>query len=181
MRASEPLQTAYSQKVLELKTKAKRLEELRGLYRKANNSINEKMLNVIPEETMVKRKRIAGVVLGIMAISSGILFRYVWKNFFYKYRYKEREKMEKNMVLAYLLLLPAISSILVFNYYPLLSGAIIFQDYNIMGNSSFVGLQNFAMVLFDATFWLSLLRTLEYVAWSLFFCFPISNYFSNYS
>ena len=91
--------------------------------------------------------------------------------FFHKYRYKEREKWKKHG-LAYLLLLPAISSILVFNYYPLLSGAIMaFQDYNIMGNSSFVGLQNFAMVLFDTTFWLSLLRTLEYVAWSLFFVF----------
>ena len=39
------------------------------------------MLNVIPDETMVKRKRIAGIVLGIMAISFGILFRYVWKIF----------------------------------------------------------------------------------------------------
>ena len=171
LRASEPLQTAYSQKVPRIKDKAKRLEKLRGLYRKANNSINEKMLNVIPEETMVKRKRIAGIVLGIMAISFGILFRYVWKIFSTNIDTKKERKWKKHG-LAYLLLLPAISSILVFNYYPLLSGAIMaFQDYNIMGNSSFVGLQNFAMVLFDATFWLSLLRTLEYVAWSLFFVF----------
>ena len=70
------------------------------------------------------------------------------------------------------MLLPAVTAILVFNYYPLLNGALMaFQDYNIMGDSNFIGLDNFAMVLFDITFWKSILRTLEYVSWSLLFVF----------
>ena len=46
-----------------------------------------------------------------------------------------------------------------------------FLDYNVIGKSIFVGVDNFAAVLFDRLFWLSLFRTSEYVFWSLLLVF----------
>ena len=171
LRASEPLQTAYSRQIPRIEDKSVRLESLMMLYEKANKSINEKMLNIIPEEKMNFRRKLAGGVLAIMGISFFILFRYVWKLFTIP-KSNVEEKTRRNRWLAYGMLLPAVTAILVFNYYPLLNGALMaFQDYNIMGDSNFIGLDNFAMVLFDITFWKSILRTLEYVSWSLLFVF----------
>ena len=74
--------------------------------------------------------------------------------------------MLKKYWFAYVLLTPAMGAILIFNYYPLVVGArMAFLDYNVIGESIFVGVDNFAAVLFDRVFWVSLLRTAEYVFW----------------
>ncbi len=68
----------------------------------------------------------------------------------------------------WLFLAPAILSILVWSYYPLVRGAVMaFQDYHIVGGSSFAGLDNFIRVATDPGFWAAWLRTLEYVAITL--------------
>ena len=70
--------------------------------------------------------------------------------------------------LAFVFLLPAALSILVWNYYPLVRGAVMaFQDYRIVGTSQWVGLDNFIRVATDPGFWKAWLRTLEYVAVTL--------------
>lgn len=70
--------------------------------------------------------------------------------------------------LAFVFLLPAMLSILVWNYYPLVRGAVMaFQDYRIVGESQWVGLDNFIRVATDPGFWKAWLRTLEYVAVTL--------------
>lgn len=70
--------------------------------------------------------------------------------------------------LAFVFLLPAALSILVWNYYPLVRGAVMaFQDYRIVGESQWVGLDNFIRVATDPGFWKAWLRTLEYVAVTL--------------
>ena len=67
-----------------------------------------------------------------------------------------------------LFLAPAILSILLWSYYPLVRGAVMaFQDYHIVGGSSFAGLDNFIRVATDPGFWKASLRTLEYVAITL--------------
>ena len=171
LRASEPLQTAFSQGIARIKDPSVRLDQLAKLYEQANTSINEKMLNRIPEETRHFRRQIAAIALSVMAIAFIALFGYVWKLFSVAKPISNRHR-RKRYGLAYAMLFPAILTILVFNYYPLLRGAVMaFQDYNIMGRSTFVGLDNFAMVLFDPSFWLSIIRTVEYVVWSLLFVF----------
>lgn len=65
-------------------------------------------------------------------------------------------------------LLPALASVLVWSYYPLVKGAIMaFQDYRIVGESVWTGLDNFIRVASDAGFWKAWLRTFEYVAITL--------------
>ncbi len=71
-------------------------------------------------------------------------------------------------LIPWLFLAPAILSILVWSYYPLVRGAVMaFQDYRIVGDSSFAGLDNFIRVATDPKFYLAWLRTLEYVAITL--------------
>ncbi len=68
----------------------------------------------------------------------------------------------------WLFLLPAVASILVWSYYPLVRGAVMaFQDYRIVGDAKWAGLDNFIRVATDPGFWASWGRTLRYVAISL--------------
>lgn len=68
----------------------------------------------------------------------------------------------------WIFLAPALASIALWSYYPLLKGAVMaFQDYRIVGSAAWVGLDNFIRVSTDPGFWLSWLRTLEYVVATL--------------
>ena len=74
----------------------------------------------------------------------------------------------KHRIAPWLFLAPAILSILLWSYYPLVRGAVMaFQDYRIVGAADWVGLDNFIRVATDSGFWLAWLRTLEYVAITL--------------
>src|SRR5207244_4273173 len=64
---------------------------------------------------------------------------------------------------AYLLMAPALASIALWMYWPLLRGSVIaFQDYSVVGRSRWVGAQNFADVLFNPEFWYSLRLSIIY-------------------
>ena len=64
---------------------------------------------------------------------------------------------------AYLLLLPSIITILLWQYFPLLRGSVMaFQDYRLIGESTFVGLDNFGTVLWDADWWKSIWIAIQY-------------------
>ncbi len=66
--------------------------------------------------------------------------------------------------LPWLFLMPAIVSIALWSYYPLVRGALMaFQDYRIVGATSWAGLDNFIRVATDPGFWGACLRTLQYV------------------
>ena len=67
-----------------------------------------------------------------------------------------------------LFLAPAILSIALWSYWPLLRGAVMaFQDYRIVGDAAWVGLDNFIRVACDAGFWAAWGRTLQYVGITL--------------
>ena len=172
-RASKPLQTALAEELPREPNRELRLTRLQTLYDEAVADINEKMLGQVPESVMKKRRRVAAGVLSFLVISFAAMFIYIWRLFTPPKTDAVKPKNRfRKFALAYLMLTPALGAILVFNYYPLFRGAVMaFQDYNVMGDSEFVGLDNFASVLFDKIFWVSLLRTGEYVAWSLLLVF----------
>lgn len=69
---------------------------------------------------------------------------------------------------AWVFLAPAVLSIALWSYYPLLRGAVMaFQDYRIVGSADWVGLDNFIRVATDPAFWTAWARTLQYVAITL--------------
>ena len=76
--------------------------------------------------------------------------------------------MPRRRLLPWMFLAPAVASILVWSYYPLIRGAIMaFQDYKIVGGSRWTGLDNFIRVAMDSEFWAAWGRTLKYVVISL--------------
>ena len=173
-RASKPLQSAFSEGVPRIADDATRLARLQELYDTAVQEINEKMLGQIPEDVMAFRRKVASVVMLLVAVSFGFMFAYIWRLFSGSEGGVKRGFLGwlKKYWLAYVLLAPALASIFVFNYYPLAVGArMAFLDYNVIGESTFVGVDNFAAVLFDSVFWVSILRTAEYVFWSLLLVF----------
>ncbi len=70
--------------------------------------------------------------------------------------------------LPWFFLLPAIVSIALWSYWPLIRGALMaFQDYRIVGTGTWEGLDNFIRVASDPGFWKAWGRTLQYVAITL--------------
>ncbi len=77
-------------------------------------------------------------------------------------------------VTPWVFLAPALLSILLWSYYPLIRGAVMaFQDYRIVGEATFVGLDNFIRVATDPGFWLAWGRTFQYVGITLILGFLI--------
>ncbi len=76
--------------------------------------------------------------------------------------------MASSRFAPWLFLAPALVSILVWSYYPLVKGAFMaFQEYRIVGEVHWAGLDTFIRTATDANFWLAWLRTLKYVAITL--------------
>ena len=70
--------------------------------------------------------------------------------------------------LPWVMMAPALLSILLWNYYPLARGSVMaFQDYHILKPSAFVGLDTFINVFLDPDFWTALLQTVKYVCIAL--------------
>ena len=128
---------------------------------------NEKMLDVLPEKVKTFRKRVALVVTIVIAVVFALVFWRISKIFsppqddpgvakgkwqFRRYKF------------AYLLLLPAILTIALWKYYPLIRGALMaFQDYQVTAREArWNGLENFATVLFDPDFHYAMFITVLY-------------------
>jgi len=115
----------------------------------------------------VRRNRIASIVaLFVFIFFIYALYR-VW-SIFSKQEVHLGSRKHKYYTLAYIMILPAIASIVLWKYVPMIMGSMMaFQDYRIVGPSEWVGLQNFADVLFDPVWWSALGKTLYYMALSL--------------
>jgi len=67
-----------------------------------------------------------------------------------------------------LLLAPALVSVAVWQYYPLGRGALMaFQDYKVVGDSQWTGVDNFVNIFLDPNFYLYLRKTFKYVFLSI--------------
>lgn len=152
-------------------TEEERHAQIKKILQAAVQNTNEKMLGILPPEVERFRKRVALVVAAVISALFSAVFYRVYRDFtpewarkagwgFWKYRW------------AYVLLLPAAFLTLLWQYVPLARGSIIaFQDYKIVRGSSFVGLGNFAQVLFDPLFWKYLWNSTLYMLLSIGLCF----------
>ena len=151
------------------KTDEEKLAKIKEILHEAVAHTNEHMLGIITPRERRFRNMVAFVVaVLVLAMFAAAVCR-VWKIFtpeearlkggwrFWHYRW------------AYIILLPAVLSILLWRYVPMGMGtAMVLQDYRVVGESKFVGLQNFADVLWDPTWWMSVVRTAYYTL--LIFC-----------
>lgn len=135
-------------------------------YVAALRSINEdanRGLMFSSDSTRLDRARpYARVMLGAVLACALVALLVAW-------RYRPRSAPGgKWRLVPWFFLLPAVASILLWSYYPLFRGAFMaFQDYRIVGQSAFAGLDNFIRVALDPNFWAAWVRTFEYVAITL--------------
>jgi multiple sugar transport system permease protein len=117
------------------------------------------------------RRPLARVVCGALSICLIVAM-------FFVFRYARTEKPHAGpdddgprgmrRFLPWLFLAPAVVSVAVWSYYPLFKGAMMaFQEYKIVGGSTWTGLDNFIQVATNPGFWKAWLRTLQYVSISI--------------
>lgn len=141
--------------------------EIEAILGRAVVKTNERMLGYVPPEDMKMRRIVA--VLVVVVIFGGFLWLgvHIWRIFSHAGALTSKPIASRS-ILPWLFLAPAIALKLVWSYLPLIRGTgMAFQDYQLILPSKFVGLDNFANVLFDGAFWNSLLATFHYAAWTL--------------
>ncbi len=141
--------------------------EIERILKTAVQRTNERMLGYVPPAEMNMRRTVAVVV--VIAIAVGFFF-VGWSMFrvFSEAGRMTAQPVSSRGILPWLFLAPALLLIFVWKYIPLVRGTgLAFLDYQIVLPSTFVGLDNFANVLFDPSFWNSLLATLHYAVWTL--------------
>ncbi len=133
---------------------------------------NERMIgHVDPDSMKFRRKVTAFIVAGIAACFAAVGI-YIIRAFSHSASIVSRPVATRRSFVPWLCLLPALGLTLVWDYLPLLRGTVLaFQDYQVLLPSTFVGLDNFANVLFDAGFWNSILVTAYFAGLKLTFGF----------
>ena len=122
------------------------------------------MIGNVSTKDPFNRPVLACVVLAGIALAFGLVFKKIFKAFspddesagrggwqFRRYRW------------AYILLVPAALTILLWHYVPLARGAYMaFFDYKLLGDSICVGVDNFGDMLVDGRWWMSVYNALRY-------------------
>ncbi len=140
---------------------------IREILRERVRRSNETMLDIYTPEQRRFRSTVAAAVAGAILLVFALMFRWVFRAFA---RAEPAEPGRRRAgwqfgryKWAWIILLPALGTIALWEYWPLLRGAVIaFQDYNVRGFSEWVGMQNFANVLFDDEFWYALGVAVQY-------------------
>lgn len=155
------------------KSEAEAKAEIAEILKKAVEETNEKMIGYIPPKKKRIRTAVAWAAVILVAASFILLFRKLLSAFSAPGGTRATWAFSKYKA-AYLILLPALLLIATWQYYPLFRGSLMaFQDYMIMGGSRWIGLENFANVLFDGQFWHSFLISLYFmVLWIALGFFP---------
>lgn len=148
----------------------KRLDLLQEILKKSERKTTEQMLGKLSPEEREYRNLWAGITAFLICALFCLALYKIWQIFSPEDHYTGKRKgwqFRKNAA-AYLIMLPALLSILLWVYYPMASGSmLLFQDYRVTGGSEWTGLNNLADVLFSADWWASVWNTLRYMAWIL--------------
>lgn len=139
---------------------------IEGMLDRTVQEVNHDVLLQLTPEEQSFRNSIAWIV--ILAVATVFVFGFVhiWKYFTEVSGPAHAKGHWKKYIWGYLLVLPGVLLVLMWSYLPLLIGgfSIAFMDYRVVQDSIWVGVQNFANVLFDDRFWSSLWRTFYFVA-----------------
>lgn len=158
-------------------------DRIRDILRERVRISNEKMLQIFtPKQERTRSWRAIGVTTAIIIIFV-FSFRYVFRVFSQQAKEslivsdsgdgKKRGHWQFDRFgVAYALMIPALASIALWNYYPLIRGTVIaFQDYNVRGFTEWIGMKNFADVIHDKEFWYAVWISVKYSLMYVFFGF----------
>jgi len=144
-----------------------RLKQLRKLLIDANARANEEMIGIISDRERLRRNITAVIVLGGIAVTFSLVFRRIIRAFtppkIEGIEKKQAKWAFRRYAWAYVLLIPAVLTILVWRYVPLARGSIMaFQDYRLVGHSTWVWVENFGNLLYDGVWWTACWNTVRY-------------------
>lgn len=147
--------------------------DLKRVLREVENESNRRRMFGMPEEEKARYRPVGYAFLGVailIFVVGGILIVRT---------YSEKASMLTGMIVGsnrgvyqrwapYLILAPALGSIVLWAYYPLLRGSVMaFQNYRLLGSSHWIGLDNFITVFTDPQFYISIVKTFKFAAMSL--------------
>ncbi|MHB0997881.1 MAG: extracellular solute-binding protein [Armatimonadota bacterium] len=137
------------------------------------NKINTKMLGYTPPDVMAKKRNIGWIVFAGILLVVVVLITIQLR----KLAHSQADDQEDSRIvrgsksvhlIAWIFMAPAVISVLLWAYYPLLRGMLMaFQDYRILGGSQFIGLDNFIEAVGQETFWRGMLNSFTYVLLNL--------------
>ncbi len=163
---------------------------IKRILQDAKEQIDRKLLGILPPPIQRRNNIISWIVIALVVVIFSLVLRKVFVAFTPEEFRRPASRHApgatslpasqaaaqhsvwnfKKYRVAYLLMLPALASIALWMYYPVFEGTIIaFQNYSVLGDSTWVGAQNFATVLFSPDFWHSVEVSLIYAA--LYFAF----------
>lgn len=142
-------------------------EEIKRILDDSVKKTNERMLGVIPAATMKVRRIVAWIVVAAIFAAFVYVGRAMLRTFSDVGQATSRVRGIQKYYAWGLLLIP-LGLTLAWQYIPLARGAgMALMDYQLLLKSDFVGIDNFANVLFDARFWGSMAATLHFAFWFL--------------
>ncbi len=163
-RVSEPINWSLQQPLLDL-PREQALAKIRTQLDAAAQRVDQYLLGQLTPQQWSQRRAVGGIALALLfAAFIGSLY-VVWRSFAQQEQAAGDRPRLRRFIPAYLMLSPALAIVLLWQYLPVALGApLAFFDYELAMASRYVGIDNFATVLFDQRFWRSLGRTFYYVA-----------------
>ncbi len=141
------------------------------VLQKAQERTNAEMIGTLPKAEKIRRERLAAVIAALILFAFLLTLWRVWTILAPQTKNSASPSSKRWFWIA-LLLAPAVISIFMWKYVPLISGSLMAaKDYKLVGHSPWVGFGNLAEVLFDPSWWASVGKTLYYMAISLGFGF----------
>ncbi len=160
---SEPMNWALERPDLLNLPPEQALQRIEEQLDKAVFRVNKFLLSELSPAEWQQRRIAGGAVLIFIVIIFVLSIRWVWRAFSLQERLMGDLPPFRSMRYAYLMILPGLLLVLFIAYLPLLLGVpLALLDYQLVLKSGFVGIDNFATILWDGRFWLSLLRTFYY-------------------
>jgi ABC-type sugar transport system permease subunit/ABC-type glycerol-3-phosphate transport system substrate-binding protein len=137
--------------------------------------VNTMILGEMPKEILQRRTKIGWFVGGAVLLFLGAgtygtirLAMRIHQKAADLEGFGVRGKTVRRTLAVIIFLAPAVCSVLLWSYYPLIRGTLMaFQEYKILGGSKFVGLKNFVETVSAPEFWRYLLQTFEYLVLNL--------------
>jgi ABC-type sugar transport system permease subunit/ABC-type glycerol-3-phosphate transport system substrate-binding protein len=169
------LDRALEQATLEPNTPSKEILE------RASSEINKSLLGYIPEPEMKVKRVWALAILGFLACCLAAFgtikyrtyaqARELHSQFDHLTAGSKKTRIYRTVALC---VAPAVTSLLIWSYYPLLRGLVIgFQDYKLLKGSKWVGLDNFITAFTHPLFYKSIFNSFLFVGLSLLLGFFI--------
>lgn len=154
------------------KEPGERINYLAQLLQRGEQRANAVMIGKVTPEERRTRSIVAAIFLACVAAAFGFVFFRVFQTFgSQSSSVPGRMGFRRGLAIS-LMLAPALLSILVWKYYPLMAGSVMgFQDYRILEGSTWVGLKHFGDMLWDGLWWQSLWNSLRFSFISLVFGF----------